>query len=173
MGAELPAGYECPVCGQHHAPLTLSFSAKAPAAVAGVRGDELERRLVISADQCVLDERRFFLRGRIVIPVHELVEPFVWGVWAEVSAKSFFLTNQRWTTKGREADAAFAGYLDTEIPWFGNTLSLRVDVRTQPVGRRPHFVVADPAHRLSQEQREGMTLDRVKEIAAAVLHRKR
>lgn len=170
MGAELSAGYDCPVCGEHHAPLPLSASAKAPAAVAGMSAAELERRVVITADQCVVDQRRFYLRGRLVLPIHGLDEPFIWGVWAEVSPKNFLWTTERWKVQGREADAPFAGYLDSGIPFYSDTRNLQVSVQTQPVGRRPHFRVVDPEHPLAVEQREGITLERVKEIAAAVLH---
>src|SRR5438067_4818412 len=117
MGAELGSGYSCPVCGEHHAPLPLSFSARAPAAVAAVPVRERDARVVITADQCVIDGRRFYLRGRILVPIHDLAEPFVWGVWTRVSPRSFFLTQQRWTTPGREADPPFAGSLDTDIPF--------------------------------------------------------
>lgn len=170
MGSELRSGYDCPVCGEHHVPLPLSFSAKAPDAISAIPAAERATRIVISPDQCAIDERRFFLRGRILVPVAEVPEPFLWGVWAEVSLKDFYRTNQDWTTKGREATAPFPGRLATAIPFYPETLDLSLAVHTQPVGRRPHFMVTHQTHPLAVEQSGGVPLRRVVEIAAAVQH---
>ena len=163
-------GYACPICGMRHASLPLKFSVKAPLAVTAIPVDELEKRVVITPDQCVIDGRDFYLRGRIVLPVHGSKDPFVWGVWAEVSPKSFLRTNHLWKTEGRENQPSFPGWLHTELPLYGNTLNLEVSVETQPVGRRPHFLVSDPQHPLAIEQSQGISQERAGEIAAEVLH---
>jgi hypothetical protein len=150
--------------------LPLSYSAKAPAAAGGIAAEELEARLVLTADQCVIDGRDFYLRGRILVPVIGLEEPFVWGVWAEVSPKNFVRTNELWMVEGRESEAAFPGWLNTGLPVFGETLNLEVRVETQAVGQRPRFVVAAEEHPLAVEQREGITMERVEEIAVQMLH---
>jgi len=148
----------------------LSFSVKAPLAVTAIPVEDLERRVVITPDQCVIDGRDFYLRGRIVVPIIGLDEPFIWGVWAEVSPKNFLRTNDLWTVKGRETEPAFPGWLNTELFLFGNTINLEVSVQTQIVGRRPHFTVIDQNHPLAVEQRNGITVERVEEIAEMVLH---
>jgi hypothetical protein len=43
-------------------------------------------------------------------------------------------------------------------------------VLTQPVGQRPHFEIVDSAHPLAVEQRRGITMGRVQEIAEFFLH---
>ena len=87
--------------------------------------DELEQRIVFTPDQCVIDGKDFYLRGRILVPVIGLEEPFVWGVWAEVSPVNFVGTNELWTVEGREGEPAFPGWLNTQLPVFGirSTLS--------------------------------------------------
>ena len=82
MGSELQTGFDCSVCGEHHDVLPLSYSVKAPLAVTAIPLDEFEKRVVITPDQCVIDGRDFYLRGRILVPIIGLGEPFVWGVWA-------------------------------------------------------------------------------------------
>ncbi len=171
MGSELATGFDCSVCGLHHDVLPLSYSVKAPLAVLRVAPEEIDERIVMTADQCVIDGREFYLRGRIPVPVHGLEEPFIWGVWAEVGPKDFFRSNELWSTPGREAEPAFKGYLDSDLFIFGNTINLEVMVETQVVGRRPHFTVIDPAHGLARDQREGMSMERVVEIAEMILHR--
>lgn len=168
--AEVNIRFQCTACGDQHQPLPLSYSAKAPLTVMRIPWLERQQRVTINPDQCVIDEHLFFLRGRIVVPVCEIAEPFIWGVWAQVSMKDFFRTNQLWNTAGREREPAFYGRLDSDLPLFDSTVDLEVKVHTQVVGRRPHFEVASGQHPLGREQRAGITLQRAKEIAAMLLH---
>jgi hypothetical protein len=170
MGSELQSGFACRVCGKRHDVLPLSFSVKAPQAVTAIPLEELERRVVITRDQCVIDGRDFYLRGRIPVPILGLDEPFIWGVWAEISPKSFLRSNHIWHTEGREREPEFPGWLNNELPLFGSTINLEVAVQTQKVGWRPHFRVVDQAHSLAAEQRKGITLKRAEEIAELLLH---
>lgn len=172
MGSEIKTGFTCRVCGEHHEVLPLSYSVKAPRAVTAVPLDEFEKRVVITPDQCVIDGKDFYLRGRILVPILGMDEPFAWGVWAEISPKNFIRANDLWNVPGREREPAFPGWLNTEMFLFGNTINLEVSVHTQVVGRRPEFTVSDPDHPLAVEQRNGMTLRRVEEIAEAILHRR-
>jgi hypothetical protein len=169
MSDAVQSGFVCGVCGERHE-LPLSYSVKAPMAAAAVPMEELEQRIAFTPDQCVIDGRDFYLRGRILVPVIGLEEPFVWGVWAEVSPKNFVRTNELWTTEGRENEAAFPGWLNTQLPVFGDTFNLEVMVQTQVVGKRPHFTVVEEEHPLAVEQRDGITLRRVEEIAEKMLH---
>lgn len=171
MGSELQTGFACSVCGERHEVLPLSYSVKAPHAVTAIPLDELEKRVVMTRDQCVIDGRDFYLRGRIPIPVIGLDEPFIWGVWAEISPKNFLRSNELWHLEGREREPAFPGWLNNELFLFGNTINLEVSVQTQKVGWRPHFIIADRKHPLAIEQLEGITLQRVEEIAEMILHR--
>jgi hypothetical protein len=139
-------------------------------AAAAVPMEELEQRIVFTPDQCVIDGKDFYLRGRILVPVTGLDEPFVWGVWAEVSPTNFVRTNELWTVEGREAEPAFPGWLNTQLPVFGETFNLELSVQTQGVGKRPHFTVVDEEHPLAVEQRNGITMQRVEEIAERMLH---
>lgn len=166
-------GFECGVCGQWHDRLPFSYSVKVPHAVAAIPQEELDRRVVFTLDQCVIDDREFYLRGRIPVPVWGKRDLFIWGVWARVGPRDFVRTNELWKVKGREAGPAYEGWLNTRIPLYGETLDLELRVLTQVVGRRPHFELMDAAHLLAVEQREGISMQRVKNIAEAFLHPER
>jgi hypothetical protein len=168
--AELKTGFDCRVCGQRHATLPLSFSVKAPLAATAVPREQIDSRVVITADQCVIDDMHYYLRGRIVIPIHDCHEPFVWGVWAQVSVKDFYRSDLAWNTPGRENEPPFAGTLANDLSLFGCPAGIALDVHTQIVGRRPHLTIRSDKSPLAKEQREGITLDRVKEIASTLLH---
>jgi hypothetical protein len=170
MGSELKCGFACTRCGQHHDILPLSYSVTVPRAASLVPKDELEQRVVITPDQCVIDGRDFYLRGRIPISIRDHDEPFIWGVWVEVGPKDFIRTFELWKVEGRETQLPYTGWLDTDIPLFGNTINLKVSVQTQRVGRRPHFTLLDMDHPLGIEQHGGITMTRVRQIAELMLH---
>ena len=169
MGTDSDIGFGCSICGERHV-LPLSYSVKVPMAAAMITVDEVDQRVVITPDQCVIDNKDFYLRGRFLVPVIGLDEPFVWGVWAEVSPKNFVRTNELWTVDGREQEPAFPGWLNSQLPVFGDTFNLEVSVQTQPVGHRPQFTVVEEDHPLAVEQRNGITMARVEEIAEMMLH---
>jgi hypothetical protein len=170
MSAELLTGFDCRVCGLHHDVLPLSYSVKYPLASGAVPAAELESRVVLTADLCVIDERFHYVRGRFAIPIHGLDEPFIWGCWSRISAADFFRTHQLWKDPARESEPPYHGLLNSELPLYGDTRELPVQVQTMPVGRRPHFTPADPRHPLAVEQRQGMTMERVIQIAEQMLH---
>ena len=169
MGSELHSGFDCGVCGRHHNVLPLSYSVKAPLAALAVPRPEWDRRVVISADQCVIDDRFYYVRGRFAVPVHGLDEPFIWGVWARLRDRDFFRTNQLWNDPARTAEPAYAGLLNSDLPMYGYTLNLPVHVQTMPVGRRPHSFPVDTSHPLAVEQAAGMSMERVVQIAEQML----
>jgi hypothetical protein len=172
MSGELQTGFACSVCGERHDVLPLKYSVNAPQAVMAIPASEIDQRVVITADQCVIDNSSFYLRGRLLVPVHELEDaPFVWGIWAEVSPKAFLRANEIWHTEGREQEPPFTGWMNTDLFLFGNTLNLEVDVHTQAVGQRPLFTVRDPNHPLARQQREGITIEEIQDIAEMIFHR--
>ena len=74
-----------------------------------------------------------------------------------------------WTVEGRESEPPFPGWLNTQMPLFGDTINVEVSVQTQPLGRRPHFTLTDPEHPLAIEQREGISVRRVEQIAEIMI----
>jgi hypothetical protein len=76
-----------------------------------------------------------------------------------------------WTTPGREGEPPSFGWLSTELPLYQtSTLELKTHVHMQRVGQRPLVEVEPTDHPLDVEQRTGITLARVQEIAEALLH---
>jgi hypothetical protein len=171
MSGELQTGFACTVCGERHDVLPLEYSVNAPQAVAAIPPDEIQQRIVITPDQCVVDNSSFYLRGRILIPVPEVKASFIWGVWAEIGPKNFLRANELWHAEGREQEPPFPGWLNNDLFLFGNTINLELNVHTQPVGQRPQFTVSDPNHPLARQQREGLTIEEIQDIAEMIFHR--
>lgn len=72
---------------------------------------------------------------------------------------------------GRESEQPYFGWLSTELGLYSpRTTNLRTNAHTRPIGRRPSIELEHTNHPLAVEQRTGITRDRVREIAEAVLH---
>ncbi|MGC5033659.1 DUF2199 domain-containing protein [Micromonospora sp. DT229] len=162
-------GFVCRGCGQRHDGLAFSYGASAPAYWRDeFDGDE---RSVLEDETCVIDARHYFVRARLVIPVLDADQDFDWGVWVSLSRDNFSRTMDLWTTPGREQEPAYFGWLSTELPVYPvQTLNLKTEVHTEPVGTRPHVVLEPTDHPLAVEQRTGITVARVQEMAELLLH---
>ena len=129
---------------------------------------------MLEPEQCIIKAEHYFIQGRLVIPVTGAapVTEFDWGVWVSLSRDNFARALSLWTTAGREQEPPYSGWLSTELPVYQpSTLLLKTCVRTQAVGKRPLVELEPTDHPLAVEQRTGITLARVQEIAETLLHR--
>jgi hypothetical protein len=164
-------GYLCHCCGERHESMPMAYGMDAPdywhPSFADDQSSQLDQEL------CIIKAEHFFIRGRLVLPVVGAAPgtEFTWGVWVSLSRASFKRMVSLWTTPGREEEPPSFGWLSTELPLYQpSTLQLKTQVHMQPVGQRP-FVELEPTdHPLAVEQRTGITLARVQEIAEALLH---
>jgi hypothetical protein len=125
----------------------------------------------LSSDQCVIQGQAFFVRGLIEIPVTDLDEVFSWGVWVSLSHEKFARAAELWETPGRESEPPYFGWLSTDLPIYSpSTINLKTNLHTRPVGQRPLIELEPTDHPLAVEQRSGITMARVQQIAEALLH---
>ncbi|WP_455711921.1 DUF2199 domain-containing protein [Streptomyces erythrochromogenes] len=147
----------------------MNYTAEAPAVWDPAFADADD--CLLSPEQCVVRGRHYFVKGLIEIPVIGSEDVFSWGVWVSLSRENFSRAADLWDEPGREGEQPYFGWLTTELPVYSaTTLNLRTNVHTRPVGERPYVELEPTDHPLAVEQRKGITLDRVREIAAAVLH---
>ncbi|MFF2438752.1 DUF2199 domain-containing protein [Streptomyces sp. NPDC058107] len=147
----------------------MSYSTKAPDV--WDPSFESDPDSMLSSDQCVIKGQHFFIRGLIEIPVIGSQDVFSWGVWVSLSRDNFTRALEVWNTEGREAEKPYFGWLSTDLALYSEgTTNLRTNAHTRPVGKRPFIELEPTDHPLAVEQRTGITQDRVREIAMAVLH---
>ncbi|WP_406327082.1 DUF2199 domain-containing protein [Streptomyces sp. NBC_00203] len=164
-------GFTCSCCGEYHAELPMGFSTMAPDVWSESFAEDSASML--SSDQCIIKNAHFFIRGLIEIPVVDSDDVFSWGVWVSLSRDNFARTLDLWEAPGREAEPPYFGWLTTELGLYSpSTTNLKTHAHTRPVGRRPFIELEPTDHPLAVEQRTGITMDRVREIAEAVLHPK-
>jgi hypothetical protein len=162
--------YLCKTCGEKHDDLPMAYGALAPAPWYALPEDERDKRAELNSDLCVIDDQYFFVLGRLEIPVLDSSELFAWLVWVSLSEKSFLRKMELWETRGREREPPQFGWLCTSLPCYPETLQLKTHVHTRPVGERPYIELEPTDHPLAIEQRQGIMMRRVQEIAEQVLH---
>jgi hypothetical protein len=124
----------------------------------------------LSSDQCVIDNSHYFVLGRIEIPVVDREEQFVWLAWVSLSQKNFSRACELWDKAGRENEPPYFGWLSSALPYAPSTLNLKVNLHTRPVGERPFIKLETTEHPLAVEQREGISLAKVQQIAERLIH---
>lgn len=149
----------------------MSYGTTAPDYWYGIPERERSRRARLTTDTCVIDDQYFFIAGNIVIPVLDGDEPFSWTVWVSLSAENFNRAINLWYKEEREKELPYFGWVSTRIGIYPDTLNLKSVVHTRPVGLRPTIELEPTDHPLTVEQRTGITMRRVQEIAEMLEHR--
>jgi hypothetical protein len=157
-----------PSDGKAPSDLPFGYGARAPFAAGQIPAAELEARLELGDDQCVIDDERFFLRARLPLAVSDAPQPFVWGVWVEVSEAQFDRAAELWELADAPAEPAMPCTLATQLPCYPDTLGLPVQLQHQRAGEVPSAML-EGDHVLAVEQQQGITLQRVKQIHDIVM----
>jgi hypothetical protein len=161
--------FYCASCGQIHEGMP-SFGTDAPLNYYAVPEAERAQRCQLGSDDCVIDEEHYFVRGCIELPVHGQSEPFTWGVWVSLSEQSF----RAWASSFHEASRShigpFFGWLNAWLKPYPEPMNLKTRVHLRDNGTRPYIELEPTEHPLAVEQREGITVERVAEIYATVVH---
>lgn len=161
--------WTCSICGADHESVPLCFGADAPWK-ALVPEEEFAQRVELSADQCVLDKKTFFIRGHIEIPIHDYDEPLAFSVWSSLSEDSFCHMTDRWNSPDRASDPPYFGWLSSAIPVYPSTINLKLSVQSRPPGLTPLFTTEPTDHPLALDQHNGISVERWHKLAHELLH---
>jgi hypothetical protein len=165
-------GYFCTICKQFHSELPISYGCDEPASYNSLPLEDRPTRAVLTPSQCIIDNQKYFIRGLVEIPILGLSEPFLWGVWASVWKKDFEETDKHWHIQGREKlIGPYKGRLNNSLSEYPDTLNLKCTIQVGPVGERPLFYIDEADHPLAIEQRQGISLERVQQIASIFMHK--
>lgn len=161
--------FTCRSCGQVHEGVP-TFGADSPLLYQLLSPEVRADRAVLGTDNCIIDHERYLVRGCLEIPVHGEQDPFVWGVWADISKADYDVFESAFG-KDRRADLGpFAGYLGNVLPTYPDTMNLVVVVHLRDHGIRPFIEVSPTDHPLFLEQRDGISHQRLAEIYEYVMH---
>jgi hypothetical protein len=161
--------FQCVTCGKTHEGMP-SFGASAPLSYYEVPVEEREARCDLGSDDCVIDGEHFFVRGCIEIPVQGETEPFSWGVWVSLSQASHLEWLKHFGESKRSHVGPFFGWLNAWLKPYPDTMNLKTRVHLRDNGIRPYIELEPTDHPLAVEQRNGISVERVAEIYALMVH---
>lgn len=168
----MPYSYTCSCCGEVHHELPFSWHVPAPAYWHRDWMGRDEPGFYLHPETCVINNEHFYVRALVELPVLDAQEgPFGWGVWVSLSETNFKRMLDLWDTPGRENEPSYFGWFSSQLPIYPiETVGLKTRLHTRPVGLRPWLELEPTDHPLAVEQRTGITLARVQEIAESMLH---
>ena len=161
--------WTCRCCGKQFDTLPLDWCWEAPfhwpAEPSRELGDKLDDHF------CAVGEHRF-VRGCLEIPIVGTNDLLVFGVWGSLSQTSFERVVSTWSSDDGEGESFFS-WFSNRLPetLYPDTLSLQCRVHLRGRTTRPRIELAPTDHPLAVEQRHGISIDRVIEIATALMPR--
>lgn len=164
--------FTCSNCREEHDLDELSFGAEAPQQWGDLTKEDLARS-ELTSDQCIMeleDERHFFVRACLDLPIRGTERQFTWGVWVSLSEKSFAEMSAHWTDPRRVETGPYFGWLCTNIPVYPDTMLLKTMVHQNAVGLRPLVELEPTDHPLAIHQREGIEEGELQRMVAELLH---
>lgn len=160
--------WTCACCGKQFNTLPLDFACTAPDQWFAIPEAERDGRGRLDSDVCVIDGNDIFVRGCLEIPVIGRNDKFIWGVWVSVSKQSFERILETWAAPVIGHERPLFGWLCNNMPIYPPTLGLKTHLHLRSGGTRPSIELEPTEHPLALEQRQGISLQRVEEIAAAL-----
>src|SRR5579883_1357153 len=154
--------WKCGHCEEWHVGPCLDFGYDAPHYWRKKDAEASQRES--RTPNCAIEDRDFFVRGVIHLPIFGSNETLCWGVWGSLSRENFERLLAIDREKKRAKLPAMFSWLSNRIPDYPDTLNLKMHAHIQEPGQRPHFELEPIDHPLSREYHEGITLARVKEI---------
>ena len=158
----------CSDCGARH-DISFAYGPAAPIGYYLLPEQERESRCELTRDVCLIDDQ-FYIVGNLELPIHHRDHAFSWDVWVSLSLESMKRMQQLWDSEERVNEPPYFGWLSSSLPGYPATVGLKTHVHTRQVGRRPFIELEETDHPLSIEQRTGITMERVREIAVIVAH---
>ena len=131
-----------------------------------------EEDIFLTEDLCVIADKRFYIRGCLEIPVIGHEDPFIWGVWVSLSEDNFYEFQDLLGKEKRSRYGPYPGWLSAHLRMYPDTENLKTMVHIRDDANRPYIEVEKNNHPLANEQESGITLDRVSEIYACIVHKK-
>lgn len=122
------------------------------------------KKTFLDEDYCAIEDRDFFVRGLIHLPIIGAAETLCWGVWGSLSRENFEKLREMENNASRVELPSMFSWLSTKIPEYPDTLNLKMYAHIQEPGTRPNFFLEPSDHPLAQEYHHGITPERVKEI---------
>ena len=156
----------CSKCGQEHPLEEMELTFRRPDAAATMSADERARLVRENSELCIVDDKRFFIRALLPLPVESREDNYCIGLWVEVTQAAFERIYDIWDLEEKVSEPPFIVQIANEIPTASGSLGLDAELHLNPPGARPYVFLNPGTHQLYIEQAEGIDIHRVSEYTA-------
>ncbi|WP_312824337.1 DUF2199 domain-containing protein [Epilithonimonas sp.] len=163
--------FKCNCCGKIYDNIPMTFGNDYPAFYYSIPDDEIENRIEYQKSLCVIDEKYFFHRVRLEIPILDYSENLNFDIWTTISEENFIKRNDDWNNSERTDNEPYFGWLENEIPTYFDTFHLETISRENEVGLIPSLEIIDENHPLYFDQQNGITLEKAQKIVQNILEK--
>ena len=158
--------FTCKTCGQLHEG-SPSISYVAPFHWKEPNRDDPSGASRLNDDFCMIERRDFFIRCILEVPIHDVEDPFLWGIWVSQSEKNF---RHYAETFPNSPEQQTFGYFSNRLPSYPETLSLKTQAHWRSGKHRPWVELEPSDHPLYRDWSEGISWQRAVELAGPALH---
>jgi hypothetical protein len=161
--------YQCSCCGKEYNDVPFCFGSEVPAYYFSIPPEERKKRIEKTESLCVVDERHFFHRGRLTIPINDSDQDLLFDIWASISEVNFYRRNELWNDPQRVNESPYFGWLQTIVPTYGDTINIKCIAIENEAGVIPSIQIIEEEHPLKVDQENGITFERALEIVSFIL----
>ncbi len=161
--------FKCDCCGKEYKELPLCFGSDHPYHYLSILEGELEERVELEKSLCVIDDTHFFHRGKLIIPINDHPENLIFNVWTSISKEKFEKRMDLWNDEKRTKEEPYFGWLQTNVPTYGETINIKTIALEEAVGEIPKIESIEENHKLTIDQQNGISYSKAKEIVNFIL----
>ena len=150
--------FRCTTCGVIHEGLP-DYGFSYPDYYFGVPEDERDSRIICDADLCAIDNEEFFIRGLLLIPVHDQQGDFGIGMWVSQKQENFELYKKQYDSV---EIGPFFGWLSNRVPFYERIpINLKTMIYFQGNNQRPLIHLDKEKNPLCDAFHKGLTTHEV------------
>lgn len=161
--------FKCNICGKIHSGLPMDLIYRKPAGYFKIPQDERAARIICNDDICVIDNREFYIRGVLPIPIINSSDEFHWGAWARVDQDDFKTNLEYWDGNIPENLPSLHGTLSGGPKDYPESDMIPVEIILQSGNQRPIFIVLPTDNLLYIDQQNGISMEKVHTFVQALL----
>ena len=151
--------HRCSTCKKFHDLSKISLSAAAPDFWDFEEYKDAED-CHLTSEQCYINNKVFFIRGNLDVPIRLTNKTFRWGVWTTLSRDDYAKVCEYWDDPDRNLLGPHFGWLSTTIPGYSDTVNLKCLVHHQKPGERPIIKLRkEEEHLLCRHFFKGVPID--------------
>lgn len=159
----------CSCCGIVYEELPNCLGIDYPNSIFSIPEEERENRIELLESLCIIDQKHFFHRGRITIPIIDYEENLLFDVWTSISEANYNKRMDLWDAPNRVFEEPYFGWLQNSIPAYGETLNIKTISFEQEVGVIPEIKSIEEGHPLTIDQENGISYNRAVEIVNEIM----